>query len=452
MYLANRQSYYMKKKRIIPLLTTLMMSPLFTTLGAQDGVTVYGTGGDSANCPVMLSVYREFFRLKLYKDAVVPWRQVFDDCPASSEKMYVDGVAIYRQFIEDAPEGPDREGLIDTLMLIYDRRIVHFGGEGNVLGRKGRDLLNYRNTEVEQVEAAYEMLRRSLELEGENAQEAVMVLLITSGTTLKAEGKMNNMQLLEDYFMVSGILDQLEKRSSRWERAREAVEELIRDADVLTCETLNDYFGPQFEPNRNDKAFLEKMIHYYTLSRCDRSDLYISASENLYAIEPGPEPAHNLAIIFIARNEYEKAAEYLQEAVVGTDVESETRAEWFYELSVVSSAIGDHCEAITYAREAIAYREDLGKAYIALGDAMISSRDNLGDEFQQRAAFWVAADQYAKAAAVDPEVADEANKKLADYAGQAPGREDVFFRDLKEGDPYQLGGCINESTTVKLAD
>ncbi len=35
---------------------------------------------------------------------------------------------------------------------------------------------------------------------------------------------------------------------------------------------------------------------------------------------------------------------------------------------------------------------------------------------RQRTAFWVAADKYAKAKAVDPSVAADANKKLNDYA------------------------------------
>jgi tetratricopeptide (TPR) repeat protein len=417
---------------------------------SQDGVTVYGTDSDSANCPVMLSVYREFYRLKLYNDAVVPWREVFRDCPASSEKMYVDGVNMYRQFIEEAPDGPVKEGLIDTLMLIYDRRIENFGGEGNVLGRKGRDLLNYRRSNIDQVEAAYGMLRTSVELEEEKTQEAVMVLFISSGATLKKEGKLDNLQVLEDYFMVSGILERLEKRSSRWTRTREAIDGIIMNEDLLSCESLNDYFEPQFEQNQNDPAFLEKMIHYYSVSGCDRSDLFIAASENLYSIQPGPQQAHNLAVVFIARSEFEKAAGYLKEAVVGVDIDTDTRSEWFYELAIVSSANNDYCDAIAYAREAIALRDNFGDAYIALGDAIIASRSSLGDDFQQRAAFWAAADQYAKAASVDPSVEPEASQKLSDYTGLAPGKEEVFFRDLNEGDPYHVEGCINVHTTVKI--
>ena len=136
-------------------------------------------------------------------------------------------------------------------------------------------------------------------------------------------------------------------------------------------------------------------------------------------------------------------------AVVGENIDNETRGEWYYELALVTRYNKKYCDAITYAREAVALKVDLGKAYIVLGDAIIDSRDNLGDDFETRTAFWVAADKYAKAKAVDPTVAAEATKKLNDYAGQYPNHEEVFFRDMKDGDSYQVKGCINEYTTVR---
>ena len=219
--------------------------------------------------------------------------------------------------------------------------------------------------------------------------------------------------------------------------------------NILSCEALNRYYEPQFEQNKDDQTFLKKVITLYTAAGCDRSDIYIAASENLYRIEPGPESAHHLAILFITRNDNKKAASYLKEAVQGENIDGETRARWYYELAVVSSASQDYCKAIDYAREAIHLKSDYGKAYILLGDAFIASRDNLGDDFQQGTAFWAAADMYKKASSVDPSVEKEANQKLTDYTGQYPNNEDIFFRDIKDGDPYLVGGCINEYTTVR---
>ena len=285
-----------------------------------------------------------------------------------------------------------------------------------------------------------------------NEMYAIPLLGVKEIITLNKEGKIEDNQIIGDYFLVNEILDQMEGNSSRTERTRAQVDEMMLKEDVLSCDALDLYFDPQFEQNKNDKAYLKKVIRVYTTSVCERSDIFVAASENLYRIEPGPESAHNLAIIFINRDDFKKATAYLKEAIEGENIDGETKAEWYYELAVLNSANKDYCKTIEYAREAIKLKSEYGKAYILLGDAFIASRQNLGDDFQQRTAFWAAADKYRKAASVDPALAAETRQKLADYLGQYPNNEDVFFRDIKDGDSYLVGGCINEYTTAQSSN
>jgi tetratricopeptide (TPR) repeat protein len=434
----------------LAILSALMIMPFFPAISQENSGTDYSSVEASKYCGDNLSSYREFFKKDLYGYAREPWVNVFRDCPGSSERMYVDGVTMYRSFIEKSPDGPAREGLIDTLMLIYDRRIEYFGGEGNVLGRKGRDLLTYRGEDIEQVRNAYQILKRSVELMGKESQETVMVLLISSGTSLKREGIIDENQFIEDYVTVIGILDEKDPGSSPAERTRSAIDEILQKEDVQICEELNRFYDPQIERNRSDTTFLKKVILNFKTTGCDRSEVYLKALENLYDIEPGPESAHNLAILFITRNDLVKAAGFMEEAVKGENTDRETRAEWYYELAVVTQALGDPCKAIGAARESIKLKRNYGKAYILLGDAFIASIDDkLGDDFQQRAAFWAAADMYKIAASSDPAVKEEAEQILASCLGQFPSQEDVFFHDIKEGDSFRVGGCINENTTVR---
>jgi hypothetical protein len=436
------------KTILLATFSLLLALPASGQKGIEDG-SKYGKGQDSINCIKNLSLYREFFKHNNYRDAIGPWRKVFGECPASSERMYVEGITMYRSYIESASEGPVKEYFIDTMLLIYDRRAEYFGGEGNILGRKGIDLLRYRRNDIDAVEEAYGYLKRSIELEQDKSRDAVLVTFVNSSITLNRADKLSDNQSIEDYFAATAIVDQLLGRSSRWERAKGNIDELMLNSGLLTCDALNGYFEPQFEANQNDTEFLQKVINFYSSSGCDLADLYIAAAEKMYEVDPGPESAHNLAYLFMRRDEYPRAAEYLKMAVIGQNIDNDTRAEWFYELAVVSSATELFCEAISYAREAVSYKNDMGKAYVLLGDAIIASRTNLGDEFAQRTAFWVAADKYEKARSVDPSVAQEAGKKLSDYASQYPDNEEIFFRDLKEGDSYQVQGCINEYTTVR---
>ncbi len=296
---------------------------------------------------------------------------------------------------------------------------------------------------------AYLLLKRCIELEGKESQEAVMLNFISASITLNRKEIIDDNQVVEDYFMVRGILDHLEGRSSRWKKARTTIDEIMLKEDIFSCETLDHYYEPQFEQNEKDKTFLEQVITFYETSDCEHSDIYVAASESLYMMAPGPESAHNLAMLFISRGDYPNAVKYLEMAVLGENIDNEIRAEWFYKLAVVSSANKDYCEAILYAREAILNNSDFGKAYMTLGDAIIASRSNLGDDFEKRAAFWAAADKYTKAASVDSSLEVEVRQKLMDYKGQYPNKEEIFFRELKDGDSYRVKGCINETTTVR---
>ncbi len=436
-------------------LIILFVLPAMSQTGLESGKK-YGIGRDSINCIKNLSLYREFFKHNNYKDAIEPWRGVFSECPASSEKMFVEGVTMYRNFIESASSPKRQDELIDTLLLIYDRRMEYFVGRiGSVVGRRGIDLLRYRRTDsegrpnIEALEEGYANLKKSIELEKDKSRDAVMVTFINSSITLNKAGKIDDGMAIDDYFYVTAIVDRLLNKSSRWPRAKANIDDLMLNSGLLTCESLNTYFEPQFEANKEDNAFLEKVIKFYTAAGCDRSEMYVAASEQMYEINPGPESAHQLAILFISKSDFQKAASYLKMAVLGGNMDNDTRADWFYELAVVSNANKDYCDAITYAREAIYNNSEFGKAYITLGDVIIASRDNLGDDFEKRTAFWVAADKYAKAKTVDPSVAADANKRLRDYTIQYPNHEEVFFRDMKDGDSYQVKGCINEYTTVR---
>jgi len=400
----------------------------------------------------LMSTYREFFKWKDYDLALDSWWTLFNDYPDVSEKLYVDGVTMYRHFIKGTPEGQARNAKIDTLMLIYDQRMTYFGGEGNVLGRKGSDLLRFRSDSPDKVQAAYGMLKKSLDIQETQSREAVLLNYMAAGLLLHKASVIDRSQVMEDYFQVTGLLDQHRGSSSRRERTRATIEGMIQKEDILSCEGLDLHFEPQFEQNSKNPELLEKIIHSYSLAGCEQSALYTAASEKLYDLDPGSESAHELALLFISRNDLEKAARYLQMAVADDQLPKDKRAEWFYELCIVCLAKGNPCDAIAFAREALAYRDNHAKAYLALGDAFIACRTELGDDFCQQSAYWAAADMYQTASKIDPALAEESSEKLDLCAAQFPSKEEIFFQDLSVGTNYRVGGCIQENTTVRSRD
>ena len=435
------------KASVLAVLLILFALPLYSQ---KSNVKIFSS--TDSTCASKVSAYRTFFTEKLYYDAHPTWLTAFDQCRDSSQRMYVDGATMFRSFIESTPPGPLREARIDTLMLIYDLRMENFGGEGNVLGRKGKDLLVYRSSDISQVQEANEMLRTSIEMQGLESQESVMRLCISSGMVLNKKGLLDKEQIIADYVMIIGSLRQLETENSRWRKSRSQIEDLLVNNSILNCKALDDYFEPLMDQNQDDPEFQKTLISSYRPVECDRSLIPIAASENLYRLEPGPESAHSLARQFIAGNDLIKADRYLKEALNSDSIDEGTRAQWLYELGLVTNALEDYCQAIAYARESIKLKDNSGQVYILLGDAIIASRKSLGNDFEKRNAYWAAADKYEKAARVDPGTREEAGKKLSKSKSQFPDREDIFFSDIVEGQAYRVEGCINDTTTVRARE
>lgn len=437
-------------RTILITLAILLSVPAFSQKGVEDG-SKYGHGQDSINCLMNLSLYSEFYKHNNYNDAIRSWRKVYNECPASSLNMYVHGIKMYKKFISGEKNPDVVQAYVDTILMIYDQRMEYFNDEANVLGRKATDILRYRKDDINSIEAAYADLKKSIELDPDDARDAILILFTNASISLHKAGIIEQDQAINDYFMASEVIDsQLDKNPNnrRFLRAKETVDEFMLDEGILTCEALNNYFGGKFEANKEDEEFLNKMIDFYYTSGCDRSDMYTKASEQLYAIDPSHESAYKLARLFVAKEDYEKATKYYQEAANG-EADNETKANYYYELATVTRVLGKTCEAIEYAREAVKNNPELGKAYLLLGDLYVESRNNLGEDFEQRAAFWAAADKYIKAKNTDPAIADDANKRIADFSSQYPDSEACFFRTLKDGDSYHVKGCINEYTTVR---
>jgi hypothetical protein len=103
--------------------------------GNKDG-SKYGHGKDSIRCLVNLTLSRDRVKTGDYAEAVNYWRITFNECPQSSQNLYIDGAKIYGYLIGIEKDPGRKEALIDTLMMIYDRRMKYFDQKGNILGSK----------------------------------------------------------------------------------------------------------------------------------------------------------------------------------------------------------------------------------------------------------------------------------------------------------------------------
>lgn len=408
-------------------------------------------GADSASCVVHLSLYREFYKQKNFKDALPHWRWVFNNCPLASQNLYIDGAKIMQAKIDESTDPALKQKYIDTLYMVYDQRINSFGREGYVLGRKGIDMVANRPDDVEN---NYNTLKRSIELSGESAESATVAYYFQTVLGMVQQNKLEKVAVVDAYDQLSGIIEnnitknaENEKNLALWNSVKANIETAFEP--FASCEDLLNLYSVKFSQNPNDVDMLIKMTSMLDRKKCTESDLFFSATEQLHKLQPGAKSAYLMGVLSRDKKQYNKAEQYLNQAVELSD-NSDDKIKALNMLAAINYEQKSYAQARANARQILQINPNYGKAYIFIGDLYAASSNMCTeDDLGGKSVFWAAIDMYAKAKNVDPSVAEEANGKISQYSRYFPASQDLFFRDLHDGASYTVGCWINENTTIR---
>lgn len=449
------------KIRFIPL---MLVAALFAGLSLSTRVAAQGKFGanpeDSVECIMNLSLYSEFYKQwksSGYKntsvnDAIGPWRKVYAYCPAARLGTFVDGIKMYTHFIKREKDADIKNAYIDTLLMLYDSRIEYFGREGYVLGRKGVDLYQLR---LKDYEKAYNILSRSVELEGDTSYPDVVGQWMRATKKMIDEGKLSEDYIFDNYDISIKIIEanleankDHERKLANWENVRGNIDLIFEP--FATCEAIIKIYTPKFKENPSDLKMLKKLVKLLDKKKCTEDPLYFDATVKLYELEPSPESAYLIGKMLMKNKEYGKAVDYLKEGEKIDD--SDTRADSYLYIAECYRVTNNYSAARTYALKSAGERPNNGNPYIMIGDMYAASNKTCGgNELEKKAVYWVAVDKYYMAKQVDPGVADVANDRIKSYSIYFPPKEDIFFHNLNEGEEYIVDCWINEKTTVRAA-
>ena len=427
-------------------------------------------GPDSAAreaCAMHMSLYNEFYKQKNYKDAVNDWRKVYQDCPAASKNTFIRGATIYKNLIKAENDAAKKSALIDTLMMIYDQRIVYFKQEGAVLATKGVDLYSYRGKEASG--DVYAMLKKSCELEkGETGAGVVTVMMQSAVDQYRAE-EIDGAEVISAYELSMATIDlaiannkqivaggdakkvpAAQKELENLDVDLKNVEALFSESGAATCDALVAIFEAKYDANKDDVEWLKKVTKLLDKADCNSSELFAKSSEALYALEPSALAARNLARMFFLKQDLPKAINYYSNACELQD-DHMLKSQYYYEWSQVVFMQKHYQRVRELANQAIKFNPANGKAYITIGMAYAADAQNIGKEqVEHNAAYWAAVDKFMKAKQVDPSCEADANDKIATYKKHFPNKEEAFMFGIQEGASVTVGGWINEKTTARF--
>jgi len=404
-------------------------------------------GADEQRCKENLSMFREYYKQKNYIDAFTPWMWAYKNCPASSQNIYKNATKIIKARIN--VDETNKSAYVDTLMIFFDQRIKYFGKEGYVLGLKGYDLVYIDKNRSEE---ALGYLKKSLDLEGNNASAYSVLGYMKAMANLEQLGVKTKVDVLEAYNRISAIVDfnivNESKSAKTFIKLSPKIEKLF--TPYANCEDLLTLFSKKFDSSTQDIALLKRIVKLLSDKRCTDLDLFFNASSRLYELEPSPASAYQMSKMSIAKGKSSDAIAYAKMAIESEE-EANIKGKYYLALADAYRSAGSYSSARAAVYSALELRSGWGEAYISLGNIYVAGAKSCGSDFENLTVYWVAVDAFKKALS-DIETKERAAKNINTYSKYFPTKETCFFNGVAADSNHTVGCWINKTTRVRTSD
>ncbi|MCW5900212.1 MAG: hypothetical protein KIT10_13175 [Flavobacteriales bacterium] len=433
-----------------PKIMIAMAAALFAVQAAKAQGKYGATPEDSVTCVQNLSLYQEFMKQNSLNDAYAPWRRVLDVCPASSKGVYQNGTRLLSTFIQKEKDPARKAALTDSLYVIYDLRIAHFGEQAFVLGRKGVDMLMFS---PDRCQDAFNILKESVDLGGARSEAGTLSGYYQALNCLYGQGKATKDQMLQDYVT---IMEHIDANLSNEHMKPEDREYFVKARDnvyamffkVAECEDIGRIVTDMLKTRADDQELKVRLLRVLNSKECTEEKVYLSLAQQVHEAAPSSESAYSLGMYLVKRNDLGGAARYFKEAADLCNG-CPDKVRYLLKAGQVASANGNHSLSRGYAGQILQIEPRNGEAMILVGNA-ISAQAGGCDAPQSWGVYWLAYDQYSKARSSDPSVADKAGDRMAASQARFPTASEAFFHQLTDGQSFQVNcGGLNESTTVR---
>lgn len=438
-------------KKIIVLFAVAAMALMSGSKASAQGKY----GPDSTECIKYLSYYTEYYKQKNYESALPNWRKAYHYCPPSSRySMLSDGSTLMRNLIQKNKNNPAyREQLVDSLMTLYDQRVQYFPKYAiSSLNNKALDMYNYMKDDQMKL---LEGLTTIIDQTKAQTRTNVFLYQLNTAVELYKIGLVDPETIINIYD--KGIM-YLGEMTPKNDAEKNNIEKTITDFEILfinsqvaSCENLIPLFTPRLEADPQNLDLAKKIVTIMSKTEdCTNNDLYLTAVNTMYTLEPSANSAYYLYRLYSGRNDSVNAVKYLEEAIACEDSDAKTDGGYYYELAVLSLKSGNKSKAYSYAQKAMENDPSLtGKAYMIMGTIWGATPCG-GNDIQRRSPYWVAVDFMVKAKNADPSLTDEANRSIGQYSAYFPQTAEAFMYDVIDGQAYTVScGGMRATTTVR---
>ncbi len=398
---------------------------------------------------LLWNFFKDTYNNQDYGTAVGYMQQLMEKAPKATQNLYIYGADIYKNKIMRAKSVAEKNVLLDSLMMIYDKRIENFGdhptrGKGYILTFKAGDYLTFKPMDREGVRELF------VEAIDQNGNDIDPDFLNAYFNELVADYKADLVEtdhLLNEYDRLVIIFDA--DSTPEKSEAKRTFEALFVTSGAANCENIEKIYAPRVAANPTDTVTLGKAFALLSRGQC-HSDFMINVAEKYYALKPSSDIALMIAGYCEEKKDYAKALKYLNEAVV-SEKDPLMKSNLCVRISGSQLGSGDARTAADFAKQAINVCPDNPYGYILLSQAYAEGLRACSG-FDRQAGYWLIYDTLSKGRSLmtDGEQAAGIDSQLAGYRASFPSKEECFFRGLNSGDGFTVScGWVSGRTTVR---
>jgi len=233
------------------------------------------------------------------------------------------------------------------------------------------------------------------------------------------------------------------------------MEKMFFASGVAECDVIQSMFAPRIEEKKGDLTYLKETMILFRKLNCNETDLFITASEYAYKLEPTAESAMGLGLKATKDNDFATAEKYYLEAI-GMSDDSEAKAKLNYAIAYMAFQQKQYQKTKQFSLSCLKENPNYGRAYILIATAYAGGAtdmfpdDTSPTKVKNKLIYYLIVEKLEKARQVDPSVAKEANELINQYRKYFPSTDDIFMHpELKVGDSITIGGWVNETVTIR---
>ena len=431
------------------------------------------------------SIYRQAMKINDFQLAFDNWKIAYEIAPAADGKRdyhFIDGAAIYKQKYEQATDDATKKEYSEMAMNLYDQAIDCYtsgtipvkcnGGDclkeklGYLYGRKAFDMFYTFNRPYSETLAA---LQASVENGGNTTEYIVLdpfarvvVHQFTNDLMDKETARGIHKQLndIADHNIANNP-----KFAAYYEQAKASMNGNFAyiERQIFDCDYFVAKLKPEYEADPENMENVKSIVAVLKGQGCEPGEPFfdeLDAKWKQYAAEENARrqaefEANNPNIMakkLYDEGDFTGAVNKYKEAIENEE-DAEKKANYLFSMaSIQFRKLDQYSAARKSALDAASLKENWGRPYMLIGDMYGRSARSCGDSWNQRLAILAAMDKYSYAKSIDPEVTDEANKRLGNYRGSMPSQDEGFMRGIKSGQTVKVGCWIGETVRVRYAN